>query len=90
MNSESVKKPKVKYSKVPQFQEGGDGSEIFEDDGTHDDIIARPRTGRERPSTAGHEEDGVETPKTDAQVWEDRRRKCEKIMGYIGTKVSIF
>lgn len=87
MNSESVRKPKVKYSKVPQFQEGGDGSEIFEDESPHDDAIARPRTGKERTPTLGNSDEEIETRRTDAQIWEDRRRKCEKIMGYIGTKV---
>lgn len=35
--SQPEKKKRVIYSKVPQFQEDGDGAELFEDDDAHDE-----------------------------------------------------
>lgn len=76
---------KVKYSKVPQYQEGGDGSELFEDEVEHNETIARPRTGKEKDDQL---RDNKEAPKTSAQIWEARRKVLEKVLVYIGTKVN--
>lgn len=55
----------------------------------HDDAIARPRTGREGESASqGLETGRGERARTEAQVWEIRRKKCEEIMGYVGTKLE--
>jgi hypothetical protein len=77
---------KVKYSKVPQFQEGGDGSELFEEEVEHDEGIARPRTGKEKDLRNTEDSKGS-AQKSSAQVWEERRRKAEKVLGYLGQKV---
>lgn len=55
--SKNEKKRKVIYSKVPQFQEEGDGADLFEEDVAHDEgiyqiyvAVGKPRTGREKVS----------------------------------------
>jgi hypothetical protein len=77
---------KVKYSRVPQFQEGGDGSELFEEEVEHDEGIARARTGKEKELRNTEGQKGT-VQKSSAQVWEERRRKAEKVLSYLGRKV---
>jgi hypothetical protein len=93
------KKSKVIYSKVPQFQEGGDGTEVFDNDDSNADkgkilnyLVGKPRTGKEKRVDVDSPIRPLETSSGTnhadrALVWERRRKVAEKVLGYLGQKV---
>lgn len=99
MNDKEMKRGPVRFSKAPQFQEAGEGPDEYEEDGETTEssiqsprVISKARTGRERKKAQTPEQLEAVTPtrrEQPADVWEERRKKLEKVAIYIGKKVPL-